>query len=92
MRIFYRPKIQFMTDKEKPIEVLSSIASSSPKYYEGQEINVTYDPINPEDCKIDSWATKWLGSTIFFTFGGGCLFAAIIIYLMEARLMHLLFK
>lgn len=72
----YRPVVEFTTKSGKKIEFVSSMGSNPPSYNEGENVEVIYDPINPNKADIKSFGTLYLGPLIlsfigifFFLFG-----------------------
>ena len=68
--ILYRPVIEFTTAGGEVIEFKSSTGTNPPKFEEGEQVEVFYNPKLPNDAKINSFTDLWMFSTIMLVFGG----------------------
>ena len=51
----YAPMYQFRTVDGQRIEILDELSTNPPRYQVGQEIDVLYEPGNPEKARINKW-------------------------------------
>jgi hypothetical protein len=65
----YRPVVTFQTVNSETIQFTSSSGSSPASYRVGQGVEVIYDPESPDNAKIKSFQSLWLGSMIFGVLG-----------------------
>lgn len=73
--ITYCPTIQYTVDA-RPYEFRSSsCGNTGPESVVGGTVNLRYNPDAPGDVAIDSWASRWLATTILC--GLGVLFTAV---------------
>ncbi len=56
----YSPIIEFTAPNGRPVRFESSNASSPPAYRIGQEVEVLYNPNDPNDASINSFYELWL--------------------------------
>lgn len=56
----YRPIVRFVTAKGRTVEFASGIASSPPSYNESDEVEVLYNPENPQKAEINDFISMWL--------------------------------
>ncbi|HLP90335.1 MAG TPA: DUF3592 domain-containing protein [Nostocaceae cyanobacterium] len=74
----YYPLIKFTTKEGEPTKFESSSGSNPPAYTKGQQIDILYNPQDPQSAMINSWWDIWgfsiittsLGS-VFALSGGG---------------------
>lgn len=55
----YAPIIEFETSHGDKISFQSKMSSSRPKYALGQEIELLYDPLYPDDARINTFFALW---------------------------------
>ncbi|MBA0126013.1 DUF3592 domain-containing protein [Haloechinothrix sp. YIM 98757] len=73
--ITYCPTVEYTVDGE-PFSHESGICTGSQEGNEvGDEVTVNYDPDDPSDAALDSWAHRWLAPLIVG--GAGALFALV---------------
>lgn len=87
----YRTRFHFRTSAETgevDHEVLDPTGRTNPPDV-SQEIEVLYDPSNPDQAIIDSFGTRWLFSIASLSIGSLCLFLAIGAALQISRLQDL---
>lgn len=66
----YAPKITFLDKADsREITFISQTSSNPPAYKVGENLNIIYDPNNPEKAKIDSFFNLWLGEILFSAIG-----------------------
>ncbi|KLN62063.1 hypothetical protein WH96_00520 [Kiloniella spongiae] len=65
----YRPKVTFRTETGEDITFQSSTGSNPPAYARGENLNVLYDPENPQNAKISDTLSLWLGPIILGIIG-----------------------
>ena len=65
----YSPVILFTTKEGNEIKFTSSISSSPPSYNEGERVEVLYDPKNPKEASINSFASLWIGPLVLGVLG-----------------------
>jgi hypothetical protein len=89
----YAPIVRFLTTEEQEVVFRSSVSSSPPSYEVGEQVEVLYDPANPDDAVIDSVWQVYLAPMIvgfvggvFFLIGGGMLGGLLIARRRRERL------
>ncbi|KAB0642864.1 DUF3592 domain-containing protein [Burkholderia latens] len=75
----YSAIIAFTTDSGRPIRFAQGSASSHPTLYEGEIVNVLYDPVTPERAVIDQFWDRWGLTAILFAIGAPFLVAGLVI-------------
>jgi Protein of unknown function (DUF3592) len=60
----YYPQFAFITRDGQPIIGNSNAGSNPPSFSAGEAVTVYYDPANPHDAKISSFAQLWMGALI----------------------------
>jgi len=60
----YAPVFVFEDAKGTSRRIVSNTSSNPPGYAVGDEVDVLYDPDDPEDACIDSFFSLWGGATI----------------------------
>jgi hypothetical protein len=56
----FHPVVRFVTAREQAVRFQASEGSSDPfAYGAGDSIRVLYDPANPQDARLDMWASRW---------------------------------
>ncbi|KVG25618.1 DUF3592 domain-containing protein [Burkholderia diffusa] len=65
----YSATIAFTTDSGHPVTFAQGSASSRPGLYEGEVVNVLYDPVMPERAVIDRFWDRWGLTAILFAIG-----------------------
>lgn len=75
----YRPTITYTTAAGEEITFTSNTSSSEWNFPIGTEVNVRYDPANPQGARMDGWFSTWGAPTIV---GGlGILFTVVAVIL-----------
>lgn len=80
----YRPTITYTTASGEEITFTSNAASSDWNFPIGTEVNVRYDPANPQGARMDGWFSSWGAPTIVG--GVGIVFAVVAVILRFALL------
>jgi Protein of unknown function (DUF3592) len=71
----FHPVVQFVTAREQPVRFQASEGSSDPfAYGVGDSIRILYDPANPQDARLDTWASRWGDSITLGVVGLGLVF------------------
>jgi Protein of unknown function (DUF3592) len=84
VEVSFFPLVRFQTKQGQTVEFRSSVGSTSPAYFVGQQVTILYDPANPIKASISSFGSLWLSSLLLF--GVGSLFTAIgVIFLALVR-------
>jgi hypothetical protein len=68
-KVMYRPHVAFTDTAGQRREFTSRLSSNPPGYTAGEAVAVIYDPANPADAEIDSFASRHLGTLVFGLFG-----------------------
>jgi hypothetical protein len=56
----YYPVVQFVTAREQVVRFQADEGSEKRSAYRvGASIQVLYDPANPQDARLDTWASRW---------------------------------
>ncbi len=80
----YTPIVTFDDNKGNSHTIISSSSSSSyPNLNE--EVDVYYNPNNPEDAKLGTFMNLWGGAVIFSFLGGISLFFGILFFVITIR-------
>lgn len=58
------PRFTFTTDDRREFVVASKTGTSPPAFRDGEQIEVLYNPLKPEDARIKTFAQLWLAPTI----------------------------
>ncbi len=61
--------VSFITKAGKPIQFISDNSNNLTNYNEGENVEVLYDPENPNKAKINSFSTLYTGVSILGFFG-----------------------
>lgn len=80
----YSPVFQFRTISGQMVEVEDSLSSSPPMYDEGDNVEVLYDPANPQEAKIKKFSSLYFVTMIFGFMGS--LFAVIGVWVLLVQL------
>ena len=56
----YAPVVSFQTRDGSTVYYRSNYHSSPPAYDVGEQVNVIYDPANPNTAQINKWTERWL--------------------------------
>ena len=78
----YAPVIEFLDAAGRKMTI-KGIASSSPKYKIGQEVQVLYPQDNPEKAVIDSFLEKWFVTAMIAAFGIVVLLCGLLVLLLS---------
>ncbi len=65
----YCPVVQFTTSTGIPCNFKSSVGSNPAPYAVGQNVNIIYDPQNPQNAEINSSTSLWFVSGCSFAMG-----------------------
>ncbi|WET02125.1 DUF3592 domain-containing protein [Flavobacterium sp. YJ01] len=60
----YSPVVSFTTKSGQTITYTSSVSSNPPSYDIGENVQIFYDPTNPNDAEINGFFSLWLGVII----------------------------
>ena len=60
----YSPVVSFTTKSGQQINYTSSTSSNPPSYDVGENVQIFYDPANPNDAEINGFFSLWLGVII----------------------------
>lgn len=60
----YKPVVDFIDVKGVKIEFASGSSSNPPSYEVGEKVEVLYNPKEPQDAKIKSFFSLWMGPLI----------------------------
>ncbi|RKU00932.1 DUF3592 domain-containing protein [Burkholderia sp. Nafp2/4-1b] len=75
----YSAIVAFTTDSGRPVTFAQGSASSRPTLYEGEIVNVLYDPVTPERAVIDQFWDRWALTAILFAIGTPFLVAGLFV-------------
>ncbi|MBY4695638.1 DUF3592 domain-containing protein [Burkholderia latens] len=75
----YSAIVAFTTDSGRTIRFTQGSASSRPTLYEGEIVNVLYDPVTPERAVIDQFWERWGLTAILFAIGAPLLVAGLFV-------------
>ena len=67
---WYSFRLSFQTAAGQVVEGDAMQTSSSPRFGEGQEVPVLYNPIRPQDFNIDDFAMLWADVVVLATVAG----------------------
>lgn len=82
----YVPVIEFYPKMGGKITFTdSSVGSIPPAYQPGDKVDVLYDPANPRDARIKSFANLYLSAVIFIAVGTLPILISVVIYLVGRR-------
>lgn len=84
----YAPLYQFKTLDGQDIQVQDSLSSNPPRFKEGQEIQVLYDPGNPRKARIKKWMNLYFVSVLLG--GMGLIFGGVGITLVFPKILEML--
>ncbi|MCK0127105.1 DUF3592 domain-containing protein [Erythrobacter sp. F6033] len=65
----YRPVAEFYDTSGRRYEFSSKTSSSSPGFSVGEQVDIIYDPLRPQDARIDTFGQRFLLPTIFTAIG-----------------------
>ncbi|UEP34692.1 DUF3592 domain-containing protein [Burkholderia ambifaria] len=75
----YSVSIAFKTDSGRQVTFAQGSASSNPGLYEGEIVDVLYDPVTPERAVVDRFWDRWALTAILFAIGAPFLVAGLFI-------------
>ncbi|WP_322026965.1 DUF3592 domain-containing protein [Burkholderia sp. BCC1977] len=75
----YSVSVAFTTDSGRPVTFAQGSASSHPGLFEGEVVNVLYDPVTPERAVIDRFWDRWGLTAILFAIGAPFLIAGLFV-------------
>lgn len=56
----FHPIVRFVSAREQAVQFQASEGSGDPfAYGVGDSVRVLYDPANPQDARLDTWASRW---------------------------------
>jgi hypothetical protein len=74
----YYPHVQYLTRSGETVEFSGAVGSSPPAFEIGEAVSVLYDPVAPQEARIDTFFQLWFGALIlggiglvFTLIGGG---------------------
>lgn len=82
----YRPVVRFTTRSGRQVHYESIVSSYPPRYSEGQQVRILYDPARPEWARIDDFADLWLRPV--FLAGVGSILALLGAASLRSRYKH----
>jgi len=65
----YTPVVEYTTEKGQKIEFTSSVGSNPPSHSKGDQIEVLYHEDTPQQAKINSFFSLWLGPILLLVLG-----------------------
>jgi hypothetical protein len=81
----YSPVYQFRTIGGEVIEKQDHLSTNPPMFKEGQQIDVLYDPANPQGARIKKWMSLYFASVLLT--GMGLIFGGIGIVILIFSLL-----
>jgi len=75
------PIVDFETADGKSVRFASRTGSNPSAFRVGDTVRVLYDRDQPEEAKVDSFVSLWLGPVLFTALGAACLVAGVAIVL-----------
>lgn len=63
------PVVRFSTARGAKFVFTDKAGSYPPDYQVGEEVEVLYDPKNPEQAAIQRWMSIWMGPALFIAIG-----------------------
>lgn len=81
----YSPVYQFRTIEGQVIEKQDSLSTNPPMFKEGQQIDILYDPANPQSARIKKWMSLYFTSVLLA--GMGLIFGGIGIVILIFSLL-----
>ena len=76
----WRPVVRFNLPEGRAIQFSSNVSSNPPSYRKGEQVEVLYQPSQPDKAKINSFGPLWGGplivgglGAVFFLIGAGIL-------------------
>ena len=73
--VYYRPKVRFTASDGRARTFVSPVGRGKP-YVEGTEVQVAYDPANPDDAEVAGFVANWLVPLAMVAFGAVALATA----------------
>ncbi|NUM47693.1 MAG: DUF3592 domain-containing protein [Anaerolineales bacterium] len=68
-KYLYRPEIRFKTHAGRTIDFIAPVATRPSRYAIGDEVEVLYNPENPNDVQINSFLHLWFATLMLVGFG-----------------------
>ncbi|AFY46803.1 Protein of unknown function (DUF3592) [Nostoc sp. PCC 7524] len=65
----YYPVVRFTPSSGDPITFEVNSGSSSPEFTKDQQVEVLYNPQNPDSAMINTWSNLWLLPVVFIAMG-----------------------
>jgi hypothetical protein len=65
----YYPVLRFQTHEGTPHEVVSPVGSNPPRYREGDQVPLLYNPANPQQVRINTFLHLWMLPLLFAGMG-----------------------
>jgi WD40 repeat protein len=82
----YYPVVQFVTAREQVVRFEADEGSQKRSAYQvGASIRVLYDPANPQDARLDTWASRWGFSILAVSMGLLFIVIVAVIYWVALR-------
>lgn len=78
----YSPVIEFTANDDRTYTFEGDTASDPPAYDVGEEVNVLYDPNDPDTAQINKWTERWLFPMIIIP---AMILAAIVVNIVMIR-------
>ncbi|RQR28355.1 DUF3592 domain-containing protein [Burkholderia sp. Bp9142] len=75
----YSVSVAFTTDSGRPVTFTQGSTSSHPELYEGEIVNVLYDPVTPERAIVDRFWDRWALTAILLAIGTPFLVAGLFV-------------
>lgn len=69
----YYPVLRYQTQEGTSHEVVSPVGSNPPRYREGEQVTILYNPANPQQVRINNFLNLWLMPLLFGVLGGAFL-------------------
>ena len=66
----YYPIVEFDTDDGQHVRFVGSTGSNPSSFNEGDAVDIVYNPVQPNDAKINSFTQLWFGPMVSGLIGG----------------------
>ncbi|MEE3715412.1 DUF3592 domain-containing protein [Tumidithrix elongata RA019] len=76
----YYPVVEFTNSRGNLVQFTSTLGRNPPGFYQGQEVEVLYNPQNISSARIATFGEIWLGTIIVAI--AGAVFGAVGIFLL----------
>ena len=84
----HQPEVSWKDGHGVPHRITNAVASSPPAYDVGEHVEVIYQPNDPENARIDSFAESWLLPLVLGVFGTVFLGFALAIFRSRRQVEH----